>query len=305
LHLWTVIVLLAIHLPVDAADLSKLDRKIGKEPAYESRTKPKYCLVVVGPEAKTRVWLVLDGDVLYVDRNGDGDLTGEDERILKGSVYAVDIPTGPGEWCSLEVKSKYGQDKEALGHTISYFPPKGKGFAQKTVGVLEFADQPQDAPIVHFGGPLTLTIFDWHKPLEPRQIVQGERAKEVSIDVGRPDFGHPSELVQEFSILAGTPAFGGKHEVFAMIDGYFPNLAGRGNMPTVAVEFPSKNPVEKAIVAKVTLRYCECARRFWFQVRIPPESGKGKAKVTLSFPAWKDAKIAPATFEVPIVDSPR
>jgi hypothetical protein len=111
--------------------------------------------------------------------------------------------------------------------------------------------------------------------------------------------------VQEFSILVGTPAFGGKHEVFAIIDGYFPDLAGRGNMPTVAVEFPGKNPVDKAIAAKVTLRYCECGRRFWFQVRVPPEAGKGKAKVTLSFPDWKEAKIAPATFEVPVVDSPR
>src|SRR5262245_7872130 len=118
LYLWTVIAVLAVHLPVYAADLSKIDRKIGKEPAYESQSKPKYCLVVFGPEAKTRVWLVLDGDVLYVDRNGDGDLTGEDERILKGSVYAVNIPMGPSEWCSLEVKDKYGQDKQQMGHTI-------------------------------------------------------------------------------------------------------------------------------------------------------------------------------------------
>src|SRR5262245_65651509 len=49
-----------------ATDLTKIDRTIAKEPAYKS--KPKYCLLVFGPEAKMRVWLVLDGDVLYVDR---------------------------------------------------------------------------------------------------------------------------------------------------------------------------------------------------------------------------------------------
>jgi len=41
---------------------------------------------------------------------------------------------------------------------------------------------------------------------------------------------------------------------------------------------------------------------FWFAVRVPADAGKGKAKVTLSFPDWKEAAIAPATFEVPIVD---
>src|SRR5207245_8714637 len=65
--------LMVVATPLSAADLAKIDRKIAKEPAY--RTKPKYCLLVFGPEAKTRVWLVQDGDTLYVDRNGNGDLT--------------------------------------------------------------------------------------------------------------------------------------------------------------------------------------------------------------------------------------
>src|SRR6516225_1415032 len=62
------------------ADLTKIDRTVAKEPAYKS--KPKYCLLVFGPEAKTRVWLVLDGDTLYVDRNGNSDLTEEGERFV-------------------------------------------------------------------------------------------------------------------------------------------------------------------------------------------------------------------------------
>jgi hypothetical protein len=35
-------------------------------------------------------------------------------------------------------------------------------------------------------------------------------------------------------------------------------------------------------------------------VRVPAGAGKGKGKVTLSFPAWKEGKVAPATFEVSI-----
>src|SRR5262249_23578053 len=57
----------------------KVSRAIGKQPRYAG--KPQYCLLVFGKEGKGRVWLVRDGNVLYVDKNGDGDLTGADEKI--------------------------------------------------------------------------------------------------------------------------------------------------------------------------------------------------------------------------------
>src|SRR5215470_17357354 len=76
------------------ADLTKIDRTIAKEPAYKG--KPKYCLLVFGPDAKTRVWLVLDGDVLYVDRNGNGDLTDKGETVREKRVddQASQFPAG-------------------------------------------------------------------------------------------------------------------------------------------------------------------------------------------------------------------
>jgi hypothetical protein len=43
--------------------------------------------------------------------------------------------------------------------------------------------------------------------------------------------------------------------------------------------------------------------RFHGPVRVPEEAGKGKARVTLSFPDWKDGKVTPATFEVPIAEA--
>jgi hypothetical protein len=38
-------------------------------------------------------------------------------------------------------------------------------------------------------------------------------------------------------------------------------------------------------------------------VRVPEEAGTGKARVTLSFPDWKEGQVAPATFELPIADA--
>jgi hypothetical protein len=38
-------------------------------------------------------------------------------------------------------------------------------------------------------------------------------------------------------------------------------------------------------------------------VRVPEEAGKGKARVVVSFPEWKAARVTPATFEVPIAEA--
>jgi hypothetical protein len=61
------------------ADPPKVVRTIAKEPAY--KTSPKYALLAFGPDGKDRVWLVLDGDRLFVDRNGNGDLTEPGECV--------------------------------------------------------------------------------------------------------------------------------------------------------------------------------------------------------------------------------
>jgi hypothetical protein len=37
-------------------------------------------------------------------------------------------------------------------------------------------------------------------------------------------------------------------------------------------------------------------------VRVPDNVGSGKAKITISFPDWKEGNVAPATFEVQIGD---
>src|SRR5262245_61362635 len=75
------LLLVAAMLPATAAaaDLTKIDRTLRKEPAYKNG--PKYCLLVFGTKADFRVWLVQDGDTLYVDRNGNGDLTEKDEQV--------------------------------------------------------------------------------------------------------------------------------------------------------------------------------------------------------------------------------
>jgi hypothetical protein len=84
------IVLSAFVPSAPTGELSKIDRGISKEPVYQH--KPKYCLLVFGGQATARVWLVLDGDVLYVDRNGNGDLTDPQKRITMPAFKPSDHP---------------------------------------------------------------------------------------------------------------------------------------------------------------------------------------------------------------------
>jgi hypothetical protein len=73
-------------------ELESIPRKLSDEPKYASK-EPRYCLLVFGPKAETRIWLVLDlaydplrqkpgkTESLHADLNGNGKLTDAGERI--------------------------------------------------------------------------------------------------------------------------------------------------------------------------------------------------------------------------------
>jgi hypothetical protein len=145
-----------------AADLTRIDPGIGKEPRYQS-TSPKYCLLVFGPETKTRVWLILDGDTLYVDRNSNGDLTEEDERVQgDGKQFNA------GEIANRAGKAKYDhlrlqwleppEKQERLCMVSLEVRDKYRQY-----GCVHFSDRPQDAPVLFFDGPLTMGCADSDK----------------------------------------------------------------------------------------------------------------------------------------------
>lgn len=144
-------------------DLSTLDRTIVKEPSYQ--TKPAYSLLVFGPEARTRVWLVQDAERIYVDRNANGDLTEPSEGIDPTNVragsssyrdkkYAIGslIPADKtGRHTGFEI-SAYGEDASPWNYVLKL---KVNGKLQQFAGWKPiFKESPQKAPVFHFGGPL-------------------------------------------------------------------------------------------------------------------------------------------------------
>jgi hypothetical protein len=192
--------LLCLAAPSSAADLGKVDRTLRKEPAYKGQ--PQYCLLVFGPEAKTRVWLVRDGDTLYVDRDGSGDLTDPAARVpcarrqvsapLELSWFYVG---GAGAYKHLVVGS-FTLKKELMKD------PRDRAFARTRTGrelgrycriwveaggpcqhaAVLLAGRPADAPVVHFGGPLVLL------PPDGLTLSPGKEA-DLTVRVGTPGRG--------------------------------------------------------------------------------------------------------------------
>jgi hypothetical protein len=143
-------------IPAPAADLTKIPRTIAKEPAYRT-TSPQYCLVVFGPEAKDRVWLVLDGDVLYADRNSNGDLTEPTEQFPFEQHACCRIGNVLADGVAYKDVRVF-QDSRGM-HVGAEVPGRGRQSAGSDLhGRLTFALGPEAAPIVHLGGPLQISL---------------------------------------------------------------------------------------------------------------------------------------------------
>ncbi len=154
-------------LPALAVDLTKLDRTIAKEPAY--KTAPKYCLLVFGADAKTRVWLVIDGDALYADRNGNGDLTEKGEQLITKSPPAfpeigeiVEADSGARHTGLRIIAQKDGSI------TVSI---KSEGKQLQRSGGVRFATRSKEAPIIHFNGPVSVQ-FTHAETTEAREVIK-------------------------------------------------------------------------------------------------------------------------------------
>jgi hypothetical protein len=180
-------------------DLTKVDRAIRKEPEYKSKA-PRYCLLVFGPRADYRVWLVLDGDTLYVDRDGNGDLTepGKSARPRRRdtdpcSFDAVTI-TGPDGKAEELGFALYGWFDYAAGKDTSRVSPavfvtwKGRKFGSwgDDTGRCVWGRRPQEAPVLHIGGPLQM---GFEIPAEQALNRTGNGQFELSVGVGTRGLG--------------------------------------------------------------------------------------------------------------------
>jgi hypothetical protein len=164
-----------------ALDFDKIDRRIVKEPAYQS--KPLFGLALLGPDAKTRVWMALDGERLYVDKNCNGDLTDDgppaelkDKGTDPASYEAIEVSPDSGRtvykfdvtlWSRPSIREGTNPDREPFNQSVHVTFPDGRWFGAwgDHLKPLMFAATPRDAPILQFGGDLRMG-FEVRRPIE-------------------------------------------------------------------------------------------------------------------------------------------
>lgn len=288
--------------PTEAADLKGIDRTIKKEPKYT--TSARYALLAFGPEAKTKIWLVLDGDVLYVDRNGNGDLTEPNERFeidaeatKRTKVAEADVYTGMNvftlgeiegvrlqldQWVrNKEFTPKDDFDKQRLknGWEIGSLMRIGKDGSRAQTPIV-FCQKPVDAQVAHLSGPLEFTL-KWGA----EQSLKGGDRENV------------------FDVHIGTPGLSTRNCPFPVFASLTPDDVPADVHPVADFEFPNKDAKQPPIKLSVRLDRRCCGDTFYGPVRVPAGAGIGKAKVVVSFPEWKAGKVAPTTFEVLIVEA--
>ena len=190
----------AVSLP--AANLTNIDRTIGKEPSYQ--TKPKYCLLVFGEQATTKVWVVDDGDRIFVDRNANGDLTEAGEMIVPSKkeefqtiedgkpapyrtyVFTVGNLTPVGK---LEVHSDFKITRFKIGQAPTKYAisVKVNGKIQQFAGWNPiFEESREQAPVIHFGGSLIARAIRYDK------ISLSSKQPELHLCFGTPGSGKGS-----------------------------------------------------------------------------------------------------------------
>lgn len=158
-------------------DLAKVDRRIAKEPVYKCK-QPLYGLYAFGPEARTRVWAIFDRsqpdvadyDILYFDRNADGDLTASDERI-KGKVEDRRVTFDIGTFVDPQCKQKhteititrYSGDNARVSLRMQWCDKvmiRG-GYAADAGPYTQFAPTPSEAPVLWPGADGVFSFQFW------------------------------------------------------------------------------------------------------------------------------------------------
>jgi hypothetical protein len=265
-----------------AAEPPAKDRTIAKEPAYKTK-EPRYCRLAFGPEAKQSVWLVIDGEDLYVDRNGNGDLTEDGERVSRKPAFQ-----GGG----FEVRELgIGDAKATYSNLIVYWTRQPPGGARKeyTIEIMVDVDKrycqyatfkssataPKDAPVIHFGGPLEMVLLGGDSPLPAPG-----KEREIGAVIGtRSATGHMATIRHDRNL---TP----KADVH----------------PVAEFTFPAKPGAAKLAPVKLSLNERCCNVRFFATLKTPADASAGKAIVTLSFPGWKDVKVGSMTKELAVAE---
>jgi hypothetical protein len=276
-------------------DLSKKRVPLRIEPRYASDT-PGYLLLVFGEEASTPVWVATDREYVYIDRNSNGDLSEKGERVEAVKIQKIENPNSLfrelrtydlGEIAPSTRHSNYTKlrlqqfrnptekfvpatpDEQAQIELLKKVPHLG-GNVSVDVGSFRqnsgpgFATTVDSAPVVHFDGPLSLSV-DEHSAEQP-----------IEID--------PSSQRFPFQFRLGTQGLG--IGSFAYTEAPFE--------PTMRAVFGHQH--DSANLGTVELRYC--GANYCTTVKLPPMEDSQTVTLHISVRPVSGRNIEPLQLDV-------
>lgn len=268
--------------PLVPKALLTIDRTIKKEPRYDGT--PRYVLFAFGPDSTERMWVVLDGQALYLDKNGNGDLTEDGERVFPFLIPG-EAPNPRGSFFHLPaLDAGGGKHTDFIFSVIRNTP---------TDGVYVKTGLKVDGKTMQIAGPMDLRLTE--TPAEARVLPFGSRVVTAQLSHTMPGTPELGKAV-DFRVRVGTPGVGAGSFVAFGSEGVEPN-------PVAEFEFTAARP--GGAPRRVTLPLTErcCGDQFYASLRVPDGSrtGIGAAALTLSYPDCPWGPVAPTTRRVDVM----
>ncbi len=293
-----------------ASLFENIDRSILHEPNYEST--PKYGLLLIGARGESKVWMVEDGRRLYLDKNGNGDLTDDGPPIEPSEIrklsggrwdfnYLLDRFTTSDGSHVLDFNLRrwnYGAQNDRYGLSLALESEPGKlstntlrmkeiQFDEETTFSLServpmyagwfgsfWASNPADAPIVHFGGPLT------PKLLRAKEFVIGSEQRRFSLAFINP--GSSTGTASRLSIDA-LP----EHVI-----------------PEVTIQWPTDSEGQVLKTSHDLTSRCCYWEFYTTKFELPKDITTGTAQIFIRFPQYElPIELTTTTFSVPVLEN--
>jgi hypothetical protein len=198
------------------------------EPKYESTPYYLRAIFGFGPQPNDPIWIVYDGRNLYIDRNGNGDLTDAGEKVVgseteKGKPQSWWQIGNLGEGTPSIASGGMYESRGRQVVQIHFAATDNKLYSGRNTYPAVTTD-PAKSLIINYTGPLTVGLY-------------------------RPDLAFKKSKEEEFYYVLGT-AGRTKHE-FASIN--------RDKVPATAyaemtITFPPKEAGKDPVVKKYTLK---------------------------------------------------
>jgi hypothetical protein len=264
--------------------LSHSDRTIIKQPTYQST--PKYSLLTLGNSGDVKVWMVEDGQRLFVDKNGNGDMTDDGPPIEPSNARKLDANSWDFEYVVADITPTNGSH-----HTNFVLRRWNYRDKEDSYGLLLSVDSQipmyagwfgtfwstnrETAPVVHFGGPFTPKLL---------------RRKDFMI----------GETQQRLSLCFFNPGSGAGAESRLSID-----ALPRFVLPELNIEWPTAGGTEPLRTSHRLIQRCCYWEFYTTEFRVPKGVVAGQARITVDLPVGTMAiKLTTTEIIVPVVGRP-